>query len=662
MFADLRKTWLEVILSKSWSSDLIAALTVTAVALPLNLALAVACNVPPITGIVAGAIGGTVAALFGGARFLVSGPAAALSTLVLAVADKFGLVGVAASALFTGLVSLALAGLGLGRLIARVPESVVAGFATGVGIKIFDSQIPELLGFNYRVVEIVQMMHKPAWLHHVSWLSAMSGLGVAFLVITTTKYKRFPAALVGIAVVTFVAAYLRWDIERVGALPSQFPPFTLPILADEQWIDFIVLALPIALLAPVESLLASRTLDSMTPRNPPHNPTLELFGQGIANCTVGLFSGMPVTGVVVRSTVNVQSGAKTKVSAFAHGIFLAVAIIYLRNIIEQVPLSALAGLLCVIGFRLIDIHTFKELTQHHRLEALAFAITAFGTVTGHLVSGLAAGLALSMAHRWLVRHETATRIDIKRDAQRGIRAVLPRAMRLGGTLEAHDVSVSARPWLTHLRERSVIPSSAFVHQNANVIGKVIIGDRVHIAAGTSVRADEGSPFHIGSDTNIQDGVVMHALRDKHVHVGNDAWAIYVGHNVSLAHDALVHGPCYIGDNTFVGFKAVVHDAIVGANCYIGIGAVVVGVEIPDGRLVPHGRIVDTADAVDGLPMVDESHKAFNHDVVEVNQGLAKAYHAVAKSAREPIAPALASSGSTSSAWDIGWSRFQGERF
>jgi SulP family sulfate permease len=142
-----------------------------------------------------------------------------------------------------------------------------------------------------------------------------------------------------------------------------------------------------------------------------------------------------------------------------------------------------------------------------------------------------------------------------------------------------------------------------------------------------VRADEGSPFFFGSNTNLQDGVVVHALKDKKVVVAGEEWAVYVGRNVSIAHDALVHGPCFIGDDTFVGFKAVVHDSVVGPHCFIGIGSVVVGVEIPEGRLVPHGTIVDTPDAVERLPLVGEVHSEFNEDVVEVNRGLAVAYHA-----------------------------------
>ena len=196
-----------------------------------------------------------------------------------------------------------------------------------------------------------------------------------------------------------------------------------------------------------------------------------------------------------------------------------------------------------------------------------------------------------------------------------------------------------------------------MHPAATVIGRVVLGEHVHIAADTSVRADEGSPFHIGANTNIQDGAIMHALKDKKVLVGGESWAIYVGTNVSIAHGALVHGPCYIGDETFVGFKAVVHDSVVGAHCFIGIGAVVVGVEVPDGRFVPHGRIVDSADAVDALPLVSEVQKEFNEDVVEVNRGLAVAYHRLAREGDVAVAlarRALDPDVTEAPVWDAKW--------
>ena len=174
------------------------------------------------------------------------------------------------------------------------------------------------------------MMHRPAWLHKVSWISVVSGLGVAFFVSTMSRYKRFPAAIIALATVTFVSVYLNWDIERVGALAGTLPHPALPQVFDERLLDLLIATLPLALLAAVESLLSASSIDRLSGRKKPHNPNLELFGQGIANIGVGLMSGMPVTGVVVRSSVNVQSGARTRLAAILHGVALMMSALYLR--------------------------------------------------------------------------------------------------------------------------------------------------------------------------------------------------------------------------------------------------------------------------------------------------------------------------------------------
>jgi SulP family sulfate permease len=264
----------------------------------------------------------------------------------------------------------------------------------------------------------------------------------------------------------------------------------------------------------------------------------------------------------------------------------------------------------------------------------------------------------------LYRHERATLREAEDNRKKGIRAVLAKEhAQARRPSHFEHLPSEYRKWLGQIREEPLIARSAYVHPAATVIGRVVVGDRAHIAADTSVRADEGAPFHIGANTNIQDGVVLHALKDKRVMVAGESWAIYVGKNVSIAHDALVHGPCYIGDETFVGFKAVVHDAIVGAHCFVGIGAVVVGVEIPDGRFVPHGRIVDSADAVDALPSISDAQKEFNEDVVEVNRGLAVAYHARDRE-RDAIDGTFADEGDVRpAAWELRWaSELPKERF
>ena len=400
-------------------------------------------------------------------------------------------------------------------------------------------------------------------------------------------------------------------------MPSRLPLPSFPIVPDEKWIDLLVKSAPLALPAAAESLLSASAVDRMANAKKSHEPNLELIGQGLANIAVGLFSGMPVTGVIARSGVNVQSGARSRLAALFHTAFLLGMVMFLSEYISQVPLAALGGLLCVIGFRLVELSTLLHLARAQKLEAIAFVTAAAGTVSGHLMLGLAGGLAIHFVNMRLHRGERAAVTAAAESRRQGIRAVLDKeksAARRPTHLER--MPAEYRKWLGQIREEPLIAASAYVHPAATLIGRIVVGERAHIAADTSVRADEGSPFHIGANTNIQDGVVLHALKDKRVTVAGESWAIYVGKNVSIAHDALVHGPTYIGDDTFVGFKAVVHDSVIGAHCYIGIGAIVVGVEIPDGRFVPHGRIVDNADAVDALPPVSEAHKEFNEDVVE----------------------------------------------
>jgi sulfate permease, SulP family len=649
--------WKEVFTGKSVVADALSALTVAAVALPLNLALAIASGLPASAGLVAGALGGIIAAAFGGAVLQVTGPAAALQVLVLAISVRFGVAGVAAATVMIGVMQLLMAFSRAGRLARFVPESVLAGFTTGVGLKLLDAQIPELLGFDYRVSELAAMMHRPEWLKEVQWLSAVSGILVALFVVGTRQFKRFPGALVAIAGVTFVANYLDWDIARVGAVPNTLPSMMLPVLHDDQWLDLFVATLPLGLLAAVESLLSASAIDRMVPDRPKHNPSLELFGQGLANTVVGLFQGMPVSGVVVRSGVNVQAGGRTRLAAILHGGALGLAVLTLSSELAKTPLAALAGLLCVVGVRLIEVGTLLKLVREEKLEAIAFALSAVGTVTGHLMLGLVAGLAVHAVSRFLHRASPADleKALIEAELKPGIRAIVKK--KDAGARRPH-APASAAGWLAHVRHRPLIPATAYVHPQASVIGQVVLGDNVHIAAGSSVRADEGTPFFIGDNTNLQDGVVLHALKEKHVQVGQERWAIYVGRDVSIAHDALVHGPCYVGDDTFIGFKAVVHDAVVGSRCFIGIGAVVVGVTLPDERFVPHGSIIDSMDKVDALPMVSDAQHHFNADVVDVNRGLAAAYRAAVSSGKK-LPP---TSAGPRHAWDEGWTVASGERF
>lgn len=185
------------------------------------------------------------------------------------------------------------------------------------------------------------------------------------------------------------------------------------------------------------------------------------------------------------------------------------------------------------------------------------------------------------------------------------------------------------PWSRNLAEPKIDPS-AYVHSFSNLIGDVYIGANVLIAPGTSIRADEGSPFHIGDSTNVQDGVVIHGLEKGRV-VGDDGkeYSVWIGASTSITHMALIHGPAYIGNNCFVGFRSTVFNARVGDGCVISLHALVQDVEIPAGKYIPSGAVITTQQQADLLPNVRESEQNFASHVVGINESLRQGYHCAA---------------------------------
>lgn len=173
-----------------------------------------------------------------------------------------------------------------------------------------------------------------------------------------------------------------------------------------------------------------------------------------------------------------------------------------------------------------------------------------------------------------------------------------------------------------------IASSAYISETAAVIGPVQIGEDVLVSPGAGIRGDEGGRIYIGNRANVQDNVIIHGLKRKKVLVGKEEFSVYISEGVSCAHACIIHGPAFIGSNTFVGFGAIIHCANVGNRCFIGHGARVIGVNIPDGKFIPHGICIDTQEAADSLLDVishDSSLHHFNYEVVEVNVELAKGY-------------------------------------
>lgn len=239
--------------------------------------------------------------------------------------------------------------------------------------------------------------------------------------------------------------------------------------------------------------------------------------------------------------------------------------------------------------------------------ALEQALEGIGTLDRTPVPGVRAVIAQG--------HSLPVAAEVQAREGRG------RATPLGALTSDSARPGPATPWSPRMA-LPTIAASAFVDPRASVIGEVVVGENVYIGPGTSVRADEGTPFSIGAESNLQDGVTLHGLPGKVVLVQGRAYSIYIGRGVSLTHHVLIHGPCYIGDRCFVGFKATVHDAVIGEGCVIGLGAVVIGVSIPPGRYVSHNIVVDDQVKADGLPPVGVEWERLREEAAEVNQGLA----------------------------------------
>jgi carbon dioxide concentrating mechanism protein CcmM len=187
------------------------------------------------------------------------------------------------------------------------------------------------------------------------------------------------------------------------------------------------------------------------------------------------------------------------------------------------------------------------------------------------------------------------------------------------------------PWSNDLAEPAIHPT-AFVHSFSNIIGDVVVGANVIVAPGTSIRADEGTPFYIGENTNLQDGVVIHGLEQGRV-VGDDKeeYSVWIGKNACITHMALIHGPCYVGDDCFIGFRSTVFNAKVGKGCIVMMHALIQDVEIPPGKYVPSGAVITSQQQANRLSDVQDDDKHFAHHVVGINQALRAGYLCAADS-------------------------------
>ncbi|MCE3258624.1 MAG: sulfate permease-like transporter, superfamily [Bacteroidetes bacterium] len=408
-------------------ADLKSGLVVFLVALPLCLGIALACNVPLFSGILAGVIGGIIVTTFSGSVLSVSGPAAGLTAIVLSAIASLGSFDIfLAAVLFAGVFQIILGFLKAGRVGNYIPVAVIKGMLAGIGIILIIKQLPHLVGYDKDPegdFEFVQ----PDGHNTISELfymvnnmtpgSVIIGLvSVVILLVTTLKFyknnkffSQVPGPLIVVVVGVILnvifsgAENLKIEKEHLVNLPviNSWDDFrsnlVFPNFSHIGTSKFWVIVFTIGIVASLESLLSIEATDKLDPLKRESNSNKELVAQGIGNSVAGLLGALPVTAVIVRSSANIHAGATSKLSAIFHATLLFLCVLLIPGVLMLIPNSALAAILIITGYKLANVGLFKEHLKNGADQFLPFVITIFVMLLTDLLKGVGAGLVTALA-------------------------------------------------------------------------------------------------------------------------------------------------------------------------------------------------------------------------------------------------------------------------
>lgn len=380
----------------NWRGDLIGGLTTAIVALPLALAFAVASGVEPKAGLYTAIVAGIVAGICGGSPVQISGPTGAMAVILVGIVSKYGIEKVWIAGVMAGIIQVALGVAKLGRTVKFIPYPVTAGFTNGIAVIIFGGQINNFLGLKLPRNEnfLPGVWDSLNHLSAINWASIGLAMGVIVIKLLWPRINRtIPASLVGMVVVTAIAVFFHLNVPTIGVIPQSLP---LPH-GIAGWNDFKLIrelinpALALAALGSIESLLSAVVADGMTVSEK-HDSDRELIGQGLANIAIPFFGGIPATGAIARTAVNVRAGGKTRLSGVIHSLTLAIIVLVFAPLAGQIPLAALAGILMVTSARMIEWEAIGLLMRSTYSDFGVMILTWLVTVCFDLVLAVEVGL------------------------------------------------------------------------------------------------------------------------------------------------------------------------------------------------------------------------------------------------------------------------------
>lgn len=384
--------------------DTVAGVVVFLVALPLCLGIAIACGVPPVSGLVAGVVGGLVVPLISRSALSVTGPAAGLTSIVLAEVSKVGLEAFLMGVVLAGGLQFLLGVVRAGGYTALVPSSVIKGMLAAIGITIVWRQLPVAFGVNGGVADIPGQLNTGAF--------AIAALSLALLYgwkyTPMARFKLVSPALVTVVVASVVAElfrgipglalgpahYVDVPLGGVQALASALPrPDFGSIVNPTIWVT----GATIAVVASIETLLSLQAVDRLDPLKRHSPPDRELLAQGAANAVSGFLGGLPVTAVIVRSGANVAAGAKERMSALVHGVLLLVAVVFAGPFLNMIPMACLAAVLIQVGLNLCKPALFTAQVRLGMTQLLPFGLTIASVLALDLLKGVVVGIVVGIA-------------------------------------------------------------------------------------------------------------------------------------------------------------------------------------------------------------------------------------------------------------------------
>lgn len=391
----------------TFMSDLMAGVIVGIVALPLAIAFAIASGVSPEKGIITAVIAGFIVSALGGSKVQIGGPTGAFIVIVYGVIQQYGISGLTVATIIAGVLLVLLGVFKLGTVIKFIPYPVVVGFTSGIAVTIFTTQMTDVFGLSFGG-ETVPGDFIGKWMLYFKhfntvnwWNFIVSVTSVIIIAVMPKISKKISGSLVAIILVTIGVWCLKSffgidSIDTIGdrfSINSQLPKAEMPALDWEAIKNLFPVAVTIAALGAIESLLSATVADGMISDH--HNSNTELIALGVANMVTPIFGGIPATGAIARTMTNINNGGRTPVAGMIHAVVLLLILLFLMPLARFIPMACLAGVLVVVSYNMSGWRSFTALLKNPKSDVIVLLITFFLTVIFDLTVAIAVGLLLA---------------------------------------------------------------------------------------------------------------------------------------------------------------------------------------------------------------------------------------------------------------------------